>query len=216
MDGAKNVIVLLAQLGQSDAGLQPRSRKARNPGLVMIFFMAGKRSTSEDEMIMPEMPPNEEQRLAALYELLLLDTPPEQRFNTIVEFAASEFDVPICLITLLDHDRQWFKARVGLDVCSTPRDISFCGHAILQPSVMIVPDALGDPRFADNPLVSSDPHIRFYAGAPLVVGSGLAVGTLCIIDTKPREIDAVEVSILSSLRDLLVLEICGSAKGRDA
>jgi GAF domain-containing protein len=160
----------------------------------------------------PAIPASEQQRLAALYELLLLDTPPEQRFDTIVDFAASEFDVPICLITLLDHERQWFKARVGLDVCSTPRDISFCGHAILQPHVMVVPDAVADPRFADNPLVLSEPHIRFYAGAPLALPSGHAVGTLCIIDTKPRTLDEVELSILSSLRDLLVLELSGTAK----
>jgi GAF domain-containing protein len=157
----------------------------------------------------PAIPANEHERLAALYELLLLDTPPEQRFDTIVEFAASEFDVPICLITLLDHDRQWFKARVGLDVCYTGRDISFCGHAILQHDVLVIDDAAADPRFADNPLVTSDPLIRFYAGAPLILPTGYAVGTLCIIDTRPRTLDAIELSILSSLRDLLVMELSG-------
>ncbi len=161
----------------------------------------------------PAIPANEEQRLAALYELLLLDTPPEQRFDTIVEFAASEFDVPICLVTLVDHDRQWFKARVGMETCSTGRDVSFCGHAILQPDVMVVPDAAQDLRFADNPLVTSEPHIRFYAGAPLALPSGYVVGTLCVIDIKPRTLDEVELSILSSLRDLLVMEI-GSGGGR--
>jgi GAF domain-containing protein len=161
-------------------------------------------------MIQPETPANEKERLAALFELLLLDTPPEQRFDTIVEFAASEFDVPICLITLLDRERQWFKARVGLDACSTARDISFCGHAILHNDVMVVPDALDDPRFFDNPLVTSDPHIRFYAGAPLTMPSGHALGTLCIIDTRPRTLDAVELAILSTLRDLLVKELSGS------
>lgn len=160
----------------------------------------------------PATPANEQQRLAALYELLLLDTPPEQRFDTIVEFAASEFDVPICLITLLDHDRQWFKARVGLDACSTARDISFCGHAILQSDVMVIADAALDARFADNPLVTSDPNIRFYAGAPLILPSGMAVGTLCIIDTAPRTLDAVELSILASLRDLLVMELARADK----
>jgi GAF domain-containing protein len=160
----------------------------------------------------PATPANEQQRLAALYELLLLDTPPEQRFDTIVEFAASEFDVPICLITLLDHDRQWFKARVGLDACSTARDVSFCGHAILQTDTLVVSDATQDPRFFDNPLVTSDPNIRFYAGAPLILPSGMAVGTLCIIDTAPRTLDAVELTILASLRDLLVMELAGSAK----
>ena len=163
-------------------------------------------------MIAPAIPANEQQRLAALYELLLLDTPPEQRFDTIVEFAASEFDVPICLITLVDHERQWFKARFGMAACSTARDISFCGHAILQPSVMIVPDALADARFADNPLVTGMPNIRFYAGAPLALQSGQVVGTLCVIDTKPRTLDAVELAILSNLRDLLVMELSGAPR----
>lgn len=163
----------------------------------------------------PDIPANEHERLAALYRLLLLDTPPEKRFDMIVDFAASEFDVPICLITLLDHDRQWFKARVGLDACSTPRDVSFCGHAILQSDVMVVADALDDPRFIDNPLVTSDPHIRFYAGAPLELEPGVAVGTLCIIDTKPRTLDATELSILASLRDLLVMELSGKRKSID-
>lgn len=160
----------------------------------------------------PDTPANEEQRLAALYQLLLLDTPPEHRFDTIVEYAASEFDVPICLITLVDRHRQWFKAQVGMDVCNTGRDISFCGHAILQPEVMVVPDAAADARFADNPLVTSAPHIRFYAGAPLALPSGHAVGTLCIIDTKPRTLDEIELSILGSLRDVLVLELVQPGK----
>lgn len=167
-------------------------------------------------MLTPQTPANEKERLAALYELLLLDTPPEKRFDTIVEFAASEFDVPICLITLLDHDRQWFKARVGLDACSTARDVSFCGHAILQPDIMVVPDAATDPRFADNPLVTSAPLIRFYAGAPLTMPSGHALGTLCIIDTKPRTLDAVELAILSTLRDLLVKELDGKREDGNA
>ena len=160
-------------------------------------------------MMTPAIRANEQQRLAALYELLLLDTPREQRFDTIVEFAASEFDVPICLVPLIDHDRQWFKARVGMETCSTGRDISFCGHAILQSVVMVVPDAAEDSRFADNPLVTSEPHIRFYAGAPLALPSGYVVGTLCVIDIKPRTLDEVELSILESLRDLLVMEIGG-------
>jgi GAF domain-containing protein len=160
-------------------------------------------------MISPPFPPDEAERLAALYELLLLDTPPEKRFDTIVEFAASEFDVPVCLISLIDRDRQWFKARFGMAACTTPRDISFCGHAILQPDILVVPDALADPRFADNPLVTHDPLIRFYAGAPLRMPSGHTIGTLCLIDTKPRTLDQIELNILSSLRDLLIMELSG-------
>jgi GAF domain-containing protein len=160
----------------------------------------------------PALPDNETERLAALYALLILDTPPEQRFDKIVDFAASEFDVPIALLSLIDRERQWFKASIGLDVCETGRDISFCGHAILARDIMVVPDALEDPRFADNPLVTGEPGIRFYAGAPLVLPSGAALGTLCLIDRRPRTLDAMELGILATLRDLAVLEL-GRAEG---
>jgi GAF domain-containing protein len=160
----------------------------------------------------PALPDNEAERLAALYALLILDTPPEQRFDKIVGFAASEFDVPIALISLIDRERQWFKASIGLDVCETGRDISFCGHAILARDIMVVPDALEDPRFADNPLVTGEPGILFYAGAPLVLPSGAALGTLCLIDRRPRTLDAMELGILATLRDLAVLEL-GRAEG---
>lgn len=158
-------------------------------------------------MITPSLPANEQERLALLYQLLLLDTPPEQRLDKIVEFAASEFNVPICLISLVDSNRQWFKARVGIAACETPRDISFCAHALHSDRMLLVPDALLDPRFHDNPLVSGPPHIRFYAGAPLTCKDGLVIGTLCLIDTVPRTLDTVELAILESLRDLTVLEL---------
>jgi GAF domain-containing protein len=158
-------------------------------------------------MIRPPLPANEEARLRLLHDLLLLDTPPEKRLDRIVEFAASEFAVPICLVSLVDRERQWFKAKVGLAVCETPRDISFCGHALLENDLLIVPDALHDPRFHDNPLVIGAPHIRFYAGAPITPKAGLAIGTLCLIDRVPRTLDAVEQAILRSVRDLLVLEL---------
>jgi GAF domain-containing protein len=155
-------------------------------------------------------PADEADRLAALYALLILDTPPEQRFDKIADFAASEFDVPIVLITLLDTERQWFKARFGLDACETGRDISFCGHAILQPDIMVVNDALEDERFADNPLVTGEPHIRFYAGAPLQMASGQRLGTLCLIDRRPRTLDQLDLGILATLRDLVVMELAGT------
>jgi len=159
-------------------------------------------------MISPSLPRNEDQRLQVLYDLLLLDTPPEERFDRIVEFASTEFDVPICLISLVDRDRQWFKAKVGLDACETSRDISFCAHAILESNdLLIVMDAHADQRFHDNPLVTGAPHIRFYAGVPLVMDDGLAIGTLCLIDTVPRTLDDVDQAILRSLRDLLALEL---------
>jgi GAF domain-containing protein len=161
------------------------------------------------------LPANEAERLAALYALLILDTPPDQRFDKIVEFAASEFAVPIALLTLVDRERQWFKSKVGLAVCETGRDISFCGHAILAQDIMVVPDALEDPRFSDNPLVTGEPGIRFYAGAPLTLPSGAALGTLCLIDRRPRTLDAMELGILSTLRDLAVLELSGPEAARE-
>jgi GAF domain-containing protein len=159
-------------------------------------------------MLPAPTPSNEAERLAALYALLLLDTPPEERFDKIVEFAAEEFDVPIALISLLDTDRQWFKAAVGLgSTCETGRDISFCGHAIMRAEIMVVEDALLDQRFFDNPLVTGAPNIRFYAGAPLILSNGLALGTLCIIDTRPRQLDPMGLAILSTLRSLAVQEL---------
>lgn len=167
-------------------------------------------------MITPSIPVNESARLALLRELLLLDTPPEERLDKIVAFAASEFDVPACLISLVDNDRQWFKARIGIDACETPRDISFCGHALHSAQLLMVPDASLDVRFHDNPLVTGPPHIRFYAGAPLVCRDGLVIGTLCLIDTRPRLLDQIEQAILASLRDLVALELCPQPGDADA
>ncbi len=151
-----------------------------------------------------ELPDNESQRLAALLALQLLDTPPEARFDRIVAFAAQEFDVPIALMSLVDTDRQWFKARVGLQVSSTGRSESFCAHAILQPGIFVVPDAQADRRFADNPLVTGDPQVRFYAGAPLELATGERIGTLCLIDRAPRRFDALDEAILKTLRQMVV------------
>jgi signal transduction histidine kinase len=137
-------------------------------------------------MIAPEIPKDEITRLKDVYNTHLLDTPEEKEFNEIVQLASDLCDMPISLITLLDADRQWFKARVGLDARETTRDISFCGHAILQDDIFIVPDALADTRFSDNPLVVHGPEIRFYAGVPLVTESGSRLGTLCVIDRSPR------------------------------
>jgi GAF domain-containing protein len=160
-------------------------------------------------MLPAPIPADDDTRLQALRELLILDTPPEQRFDRIAEFAASEFDVPIALISLVDRERQWFKARVGMDACETSRDISFCGHAIMQDQLFEVRNALQDPRFADNPLVVGAPHIRFYVGAPLVMPGGARIGTLCLIDTRPREFDDMDRAILATLRDLVVAEVLG-------
>ncbi|MDX5364459.1 MAG: GAF domain-containing protein [Pseudazoarcus pumilus] len=153
------------------------------------------------------LPSNESERLAALRALLILDTPPDQRLDRIVGFAAEEFDVPIALLSLVDADRQWFKARVGLDVCETTREHAFCAYALHASTPLAVPDALLDARFADNPLVTGAPGIRFYAGAPLCLEGGLVLGTLCIIDTRPRELDTLDLHILEALRDLILEEI---------
>ena len=158
-------------------------------------------------MIPAPIPADDARRLEALREMLILDTPPEERFDRIVRFAADEFDVPIVLMSLVDARRQWFKARVGLDACETGRDVSFCGHAIVQPGVFIVEDARRDERFHDNPLVVGAPHIRFYAGAPLQLPGGAVVGTLCLISPEPRRLDDVDLAILGSLRDLVVSEL---------
>lgn len=159
------------------------------------------------------LPDNEASRLQALRELLILDTPPEQRFDRIVEFAREEFGVPTVLLSLVDDHRQWFKARVGMEVCETDRDSAFCAHAILSPEILVVEDAQRDPRFADNPLVTGEPYIRFYAGAPLETSPGLRVGTLCLIDHQPRQLDATDLAILGSLRALAQAELLGRGEG---
>src|SRR5256714_9336513 len=134
------------------------------------------------------IPLNEVKRLKVLWQYEVLDTVPEEVFDDLTELAARICEAPIALITLVDEKRQWFKSKVGLSPKETSRDISFCGHAILQSDLFIVPDATRDQRFAHNPLVTSDPKIRFYAGAPLITPDGHALGTLCVIDKVPREL----------------------------
>lgn len=152
-------------------------------------------------MLEPEIPVNETERLAALCDLNVLDTAPEERFDRLTRLAKCHFDVPIALVSLIDSARQWFKSRQGLDATETPRNISFCGHAILAGDILCVPNALLDPRFADNPLVTGGPKIRFYAGAPLHSPEGLRIGTLCIIDDRPRDLSRDQLSILRDLAD---------------
>lgn len=142
---------------------------------------------------------NEAQRLATLHNLHILDTPPEERFDRIAKLAAQLFNVPIALVSLVDANRQWFKACWGLPIRETERSISFCAHTILQDEMLIVPDALLDPRFSNNPLVTREPHIRFYAGQPLTYRDGSKLGTLCIIDYQPRQFSSSDVAILKDL-----------------
>jgi len=134
----------------------------------------------------PAIPENEQQRLASLRALGLLDTPPEERFDAITRLAADIFSVPIAYIALVDESRQFLKSRTGLTACETGRDISFCGHAILEDEPMIVRDTHLDERFSDNPMVTGEPFARFYAGAPLKSAEGLNIGTLCLMDRAPR------------------------------
>jgi GAF domain-containing protein len=136
----------------------------------------------------PNNPVDEVHRLDAMRSLKILDTAPETEFGDIVSIGQRLFGVPICLISLVDKDRQWFKARIGIDAQETERCISFCGHAILGRDALIVLDARQDERFHDNPLVTGEPHVRFYAGASLWLPSGYPVGTLCIISPEPRDV----------------------------
>ncbi len=158
-------------------------------------------------MLSPPIAANEQQRLQALRDLQLLDTPPEERFDRLTRLARALFDVPIALVSLVDQDRQWFKSCVGLDESETPRSVSFCGHAILEPDTFQVPDAHQDPRFADNPLVTGAPHIRFYVGAQLRTPAGDALGSLCLIDTRPRQLDGQQLQQLRDLADCVENEL---------
>jgi GAF domain-containing protein len=150
----------------------------------------------------PRKPEDEDERLDALGRLDLLDTPAEERFDRITRLARKVFDAPIALVSLVDAERQWFKSAQGLNVAQTPRETSFCGHAILQDRVFVVEDAARDGRFADNPLVTGDPRIRFYAGYPLRTASGHRVGTLCVIDRRPRDPGEEELRALEDLGSL--------------
>jgi two-component system cell cycle sensor histidine kinase/response regulator CckA len=141
----------------------------------------------------------EAQRLQALTRFHVLDTPAEEMFDELTSIAAAVCGTPISLLTLLDDKRQWFKARVGLDVSETPRSLAFCHHTIQQDHPFVVTDARADARFADNPLVTGEPHIRFYAGAPLVVGENHHLGTICVIDREPRELEEWQLTTLASL-----------------
>lgn len=146
------------------------------------------------------LPPDEAQRLRSLRDYNVLNTPPEAAFDDLTLLAAQITQAPIALISLVDESRQWFKSRHGIDTCETPRDRAFCSHAILQKdTVMEVPDSKLDHRFADNLLVTGAPHIRFYAGAPLVSRDGHALGTLCVFDHRPRKLEAAQIAALSAL-----------------
>lgn len=158
-------------------------------------------------MIAPPLPSNEEERLARLHDLGLLDSVPEERFDRITRMATHMFGVNTALISLIDRNRQWFKSRQGLDVKETPRNVSFCGHAILGTDIFEVPNALKDERFRDNPMVTAEPHIRFYAGRPIRSKTGHTVGTLCLIHPQPRMLSENEKTILDDLASMVEDEL---------
>lgn len=154
----------------------------------------------EDGSVDPALPDNEPERLCMLHKMMLLDSPTEDIYDDIVEMGKTMCNVPICLVSIVDANRQWFKAKVGLDASETPRRMSFCGYAILRPGeVFVVEDTHEDPRFKNNPLVKGAPFIRFYAGKPVLDQNGLPMGTVCVIDVKPRKLDRMQLKCLRML-----------------
>ena len=153
------------------------------------------------------LPINEVARLNELQQYEILDTEPEKAFDDLTRLAAHICGTPTAVISLVDTDRQWFKSKVGLDASETPRDVAFCAHAILQPEVFIVPDAQQDIRFLDNPLVTSGPKIRFYAGTPLMTSDNIAVGTLCTLDYVPRDLSPEQQEALEILGRQVVTQL---------
>ena len=155
----------------------------------------------------PDIPKDEKDRLHELRSLDILDTSPEEKYDRLTRIANRLFDVPIALVSLVDDDRQWFKSSVGLDARETPRDISFCGHAILGDEIFVVNDTATDKRFVDNPLVVDEPNIKFYAGCPLTSLNGHKLGTMCLIDQEPREFSNEDRTILEDLAAMVEREI---------
>jgi signal transduction histidine kinase len=147
----------------------------------------------------PDIPQNEHERLKELRSLKILDSEQEKDFDELVELASIICGVPISLVTLIDADRQWFKSKKGIDESSTHRDVSFCGHAINNDDIFIIENAVADERFYDNPLVTEDPNIRFYAGMPIKSENGYNLGTLCVIDSKPKKLSETQVKALKIL-----------------
>lgn len=155
----------------------------------------------------PAIPVDEQERLTQLRALAILDTPPEERFDRVTRMARRLFGVPIALVSLVDENRQWFKSCLGMELSETDRRVSFCAHAILNKGALVIEDAAQDERFADNPLVTGAPYIRFYAGHPLHTLSGQAIGTLCIIDREPRAFEQEDLAMLADLAGMVEREI---------
>jgi len=152
-------------------------------------------------------PSNESRRLKVLWQYEVLDTVPEEMFDDLTELAASVCEAPIALVSLVDEDRQWFKSAKGVNLQETDRNISFCAHAICQPGLFIIPDARKDLRFKNNPLVVGEPKVRFYAGSPLITPDGYALGTICVLDTKPRTLSSSQNRALQLLSRVVVSQL---------
>ena len=164
---------------------------------------------TECRWIRAAIPDDEERRIVSLRDLNILDTEPEERFDRITRIAAALFDVPMAFISLVDENRQWFKSCMGSNAKETPRDAAFCAHVVYNREPMIVSDAFQDVRFADNPLVLNEPRIRFYAGYPLMLDDGSCIGTLCLLDTRPRTLEDSDLERLHDLADMVLREING-------
>ena len=167
-------------------------------------------------MLKAPIPPDEPQRMQTLRDYSILDTPPEAVYDDIAHVCAGVCDTPIALIALIDGTRNWFKARVGVEeeLTESPRDISFCGHAIIGNDIFEVTDAQLDDRFADNPLVASQPLIRYYAGAPLITPDGFKLGTICAIDVRPRRLSDAQHDTLTALSRLVMRQLDRRRSGR--
>jgi phosphoribosyl 1,2-cyclic phosphodiesterase/CheY-like chemotaxis protein len=210
----KDVPIVLVRTGESPAEQQGEAAGGVTDWLIWPFSKEYARARIRAWVLREAcrwrsapVPKDEERRLRALQQTGLLDTEAEERFDRYTRIATALFDVPIAMVSLVDRDRQWYKSRVGTDTRETGRDRAFCAHVILGDEVMQVPDALVDDRFADSPLVTGEPRIRFYAGAPLSLGDGSAVGTLCVIDHRARNLDQGQLRLLSDLAKLVEREL---------
>jgi phosphoribosyl 1,2-cyclic phosphodiesterase len=161
--------------------------------------------------IRASIPDDEEQRISALHDLKILDTAAEERFDRVTRLATALFDVPMAMISLVDANRQWYKSCLGVSRRETSRDEAFCAHVVYNREPMVIADALQDARFADNPLVTGDPRVRFYAGYPLILENGSCIGTLCLLDTRPRTFAGEELARLHDLADITLRELRAAA-----
>lgn len=186
--------------------MKPRKEK-RAPTRRKASRLSLRIAWSKPERFEVPIPRDETRRLAVLRSYNILDTPPEETFDSVAVLASHVCGTPIALVVLIDRDRQWFKARVGVRIHETPREFAFCAYTIMQRRLFIIPDMTRDKRFAANPFVASGPKYRFYAGAPLVTPDNRALGTLCVIDKVPRKLSLAQETDLVALSRLVMREL---------